>query len=120
MADFFRPAPESDFTRKFRETRMEATIQNRLLFLLDHFPQKKNNEVVYLIEGGAAMFLLNLGDRGNDIDIDIITTSQGLCQVLANTRIFDSKMCKTWLEFRGISHNLEIEQFIMRVLINQQ
>ncbi len=103
-----KPTP-SERVLSFLESPHWPEWQKRLHFLLDNFPQKIDDQIIWLLDGGTAVHLA-FPDRKEPDDIDVITTSKSMALEfsLTGTLAFDVKHTEDWFRFHFLQHDEEL------------
>ncbi len=112
--DCFTPMqPASKKARAFIESEPTADWKRSLSFLLENFPQIKEEKIDYIIEGGAAISLLGHHRTNEPKDIDLIVARQDLADDFQNSEKFDAKTLKEWFAQRGLDFTRERGEFLL-------
>lgn len=92
--------PPSEFVQRYIEDIPNRIWRDNLVFLIDNFPQTKNGQLQYIIEGGTGVKLLR-PQRVDPQDIDFITRSEELALQFSSAHGLDAKSVELWFKFRG-------------------
>lgn len=102
---FLIPEKPSAEVQRFLADNPEASWRESLGYVLTHWPQVRDGNVDYLIEGGVAVKLL-FEERQEPLDVDILTRSQEMEKNFRNSRKFDVKSLSFWYSARLYPYNV--------------
>ncbi len=98
----FVPHKPSENVTKFLKENPNADWKQALNFVLDNYPQVVKGELVWILEGGAAVYLLNTARADNPDDVDIVTKSEPMAKDFTNTLTFNVDTTDLWCRFRRL------------------
>lgn len=98
----FVPHKPSEHVTKFLKEKPNADWKQALNFVLDNYPQVVDDELVWILEGGAAVYLLNPARADTPDDVDIVTKSEQMAKDFTNTLTFNVDTTDLWCRFRRL------------------
>lgn len=104
---FLRPA---DDVTQFLKEHPTADALTSLHFLLDYYPQRRDGEIQWLLDGGTVVHLLHPDVRPQGHDLDMITKNSSISRPFVNSRYFDAKPIDIWCKAKGIALTDEVVQ----------
>lgn len=112
--EFVPLQPASEKVRHFLENEPGADWRKGTRFLVENFPQMKDDKIEYLIEGSAAISLLGFKRSAEPNDIDLLVAQTVTEDAFRNSKLFDAKIVQQWFEDRHLDFREDRAEFLMR------
>lgn len=109
---FFVPHKPTELVSHFLIEHPQANWMESLGFLVDHYPQQEGEQLRWILEGSAGVYLLKPAQRPEPNDIDLVTQTEDFADQFSNSRRFDAKSVKFWCTVRGIPYTPELAEYI--------
>lgn len=99
----FVPHKPSENVSKYLKENPSADWKQALNFVLDNYPQIVDAKLVWILEGGAAVYLLNPSRADTPDDVDIVTKSEQMAKDFTNTLTFNVVRLICGVDFADLS-----------------
>jgi hypothetical protein len=108
----FVPQEPSIRVQAFLKENSSANWRDGITFLLGNYPQVVGDKIQWILDGSAAVKLY-FPERDDPGDLDMVARNNDFVSEFSNSKLYDAKTIKYWLESRGFLFTEETAELVL-------